>query len=140
MENRIGLLCVGAGILAPVLLLVGGGYLTSTDAAEGCSLFFMSYGIGLLLPGILFLVCALRLQNARGLFPGILWVLFAIPGVTSFAAIFFKFSQWQNIFTIGQGFGCSIPLMFGIGLLIRHKRGRLKLDHDESNQQKIRPD
>ncbi len=129
MKNRIkrmGLVCIGVGILAPVFLLVGGGYLTATNAAEGCLLFFKSYGIGLLFPGLLFFFAALWLPNEKGLIPGILTLIFAIPAVTSLIAILAKFTHWPTIFTIGQGVSCAIVLMLGIGLTIRQLMQRSK--------------
>ena len=121
MNDRTSLYCVCAGVFGPVLLLVGGGFFTSTNAAEGLMLFFQSYGIGLLFPGILFLCSAIWLKKDKGLLPNILWVLFAIPGAGSFAAIMLKFSNWLNIFTVGQGVFWSLVLMFGIGLVLRKK-------------------
>jgi len=126
--KRMGLVCVGVGILAPVFLLVAGGYLTATNAAEGCLLFFKSYGIGLLFPGLLFLCGALWLPNERGLLPGILTLLFAIPAGTSFIAILTRFAHWPTVFTIGQGVSYAIVLMLGIGFTIRQLKQRSKVD------------
>jgi len=117
--KRMGLVCIGVGILAPVFLLVAGGYLTATNAAEGCLLFFRSYGIGLLFPGLLFFFAALWLPNEKGVIAGLLTLIFAIPAGTSFIAILVKFAHWPTIFTIGQGISYAIFLMLGIGLTIR---------------------
>jgi len=122
MNKRTGLFCVGVGVLAPVLLLVGGGYLTSTNAAEGCSLFFRSYGIGLLFPGILFLCGALWLPSGKGPLAWILTVILAIPAGASSVAILVRFAHWSSVFTIGQAVSWSIVLMLGLGLCIRQLR------------------
>ena len=121
MKGQTSLYCICAGVIGPALLLVGGGFFTSTDAADSLMLFFKSYGIGLLFPGVLFLCSAIYLKTDKGLLPNILWILFAIPGAGSFAAIMLKFSNWLNIFTIGQGIAWSLVLMFGIGLFLRKK-------------------
>ena len=121
MNDRTGLYCVCAGVFGPVFLLVVGGFFTSTNAAEGLMLFFKSYGIGLLFPGILFLCSAIRLKQDKGLLPNILLILFAIPSAGSFAAIMLRFSNWLNVFTIGQGVFWSLVLMIGIGLVLRRK-------------------
>jgi len=124
--KQMGLVCIGVGILAPVFLLVAGGYLTATNAAEGCLLFFKSYGIGLLFPGLLFLFAALWLPNERGLIASLLTLIFAIPAGTSFIAILTRFAHWPTIFTIGQGVSYAIFLMLGIGLTIRQLMHRSK--------------
>lgn len=126
--KRLGLVLIGVGILVPVLLLLGGGYLTSTNAADDCRLLLGSYGVGLLFPGLLFLCGALWLPNEKGLLPNILTVLFAIPAGASTLAILFKFTQWFNVFTIGQGIAWSIVLMLGSGLTIRQRMQRSKVD------------
>jgi hypothetical protein len=124
--KRTGLVFIGFGILAPVFLLTAGGYLTATNAVEGCLLFFKSYGIGLLFPGLLFFFAALWLPNERGLIPSLLTLIFAIPAGTSFMAILTKFAHWSTMFTIGQGISYAIFLMLGIGLIIRQLRQRSK--------------
>ena len=121
MKSQTGLYCICAGIFGPVLLLVGGGYLTATNASDGLLLFFKSYGIGLLFPGSLLFCAALWLKTEKGLLANILWPLFAMPGAVSFAAIMFKFPNWLNTFTIGQGMTWSLFLIVGIGLILRKK-------------------
>ena len=120
MTNRTGLCCICVGAFGPVLLLVGGGFLTSTTF-DGLFLFLKSYGIGLFFPGSLLLCAALWLENKKGLLLNILGFLCILPGAVSFAAIMFKFPNWLNIFTIGQGITWPIFLMFGIGLILRKK-------------------
>ena len=125
MKNRIWLLCVGAGILMPLFLLVVGGYLTSTNAAGDCSLFFRSYGVGLLFPGVLFLCGGLWLRSDKGPLARILMLMFAIPASASTIAILtssFWSARWLSVFTMGQAISWSIALMFGIGLWIRQLR------------------
>ncbi len=116
MKERTGLYCVCAGVIGPTLLLIGGGFLTSTNASEGLRLFFTSYGIGLCFPGILFLCSGIWLKTEKGLLPNILWVLLTIPGIGASAAIILKFSNWLSIFTIGQAVFWSLVLMFGTSL------------------------
>jgi len=88
---------------------------------DGLFLFIKSYGIGLVFPGSLFLCAALWLKNEKGIVPATLWFLFAAPGFVSLAAIILKFTNWLNIFTIGQGLVWALLLMFGIGLLLKKK-------------------
>ena len=120
MTNRKSLYCICAGIFGPILLLVGGGFLTSTTF-DGLFLFLKSYGIGLVFPGSLFLCAAIWLKNEKCLLANLLWFLFAIPGVVAFAAIILKFPNWLNTFIIGQGLTWSLFLMFGIGSLMKKK-------------------
>ena len=122
MKKRMGLLCVGVGLLGPLFLLVGGGYLTSTDAAYDCSLFFKSYGIGLLFPGILFLCAGAWLPGWKGAVAWILTVIFAVPAGASALAILLRFGHWQIVFTVGQAVTWSIVLMWGTGLYRRSPR------------------
>ncbi|ODU02064.1 MAG: hypothetical protein ABS79_00910 [Planctomycetes bacterium SCN 63-9] len=133
MQRRAGGLCfVAVGLLGPLFLLWGGGFLRATFAAYWCSVFAAAYGFGMIFPGLLGLSLARRVPDRpavkkRSATKLHIWLRIAFVVLQGF---FFAFCNWffksaffgsmtgQLVFTILMGISFSYPLMFGIGLLL----------------------
>jgi len=130
--KTVAKICMGAGVLAPVFLLVGGGYLTSSNASFAVSLFLGSYLCGLLLSGLLLLRGfklitpnpwrdALKNKMSRAkLFAAVL--AFYMLGFLLIYRYVFSSNLGMNLFTVIHGLTTSSLLVFGIGLSRRIRR------------------
>jgi hypothetical protein len=132
---------IGAGVLMPVFLLVGGGYLTSSNASFAVSLFLGSYLCGLLLPGLLLLRGfksdtvgvdpmtsnpardALKNKMSRTKFLAVAAVLaFYMLVFVLLPRYVFSSNLGVNLFTVIQALVWSSLLMYGIGVSRRIRR------------------
>ena len=129
---------IGAGVLMPVFLLVGGGYLDATNAV---SLFFTAYLCGLLLPGLLLLrgfksdtvgidpmtpnpwrdALKNKMSRTKVLYVAAVLAFYALAFVL-LPRYVFSSNLGVNLFTVIQALVWSSLLMYGIGLSRRIRR------------------
>lgn len=64
-QKTHGVLALLAGLLLPVMLLVGGGFVTATHASYWCGVFGFAYAIGLVFPGIFVFLSARTQTNIQ---------------------------------------------------------------------------
>jgi len=138
MLKKLASVFIGAGLLMPAFLLVGGGYLDATNAV---SLFFTAYLCGLLLPGILLLRGfksdavgvdpatsnpardALKNKMSRAKFLYVAAVLaFYMLALVLLPRYVFSSNLGLNLFTVIQALVWSSLLMYGIGLRRKIRR------------------
>jgi hypothetical protein len=64
-RKTLGIWAIIAGLLFPVILLVGGGFVTATNASYWCGVFGIAYAIGLVFPGILVYLSAKKQREVQ---------------------------------------------------------------------------
>ncbi len=139
--KTVAKMLIGMGVLMPAFLLVGGGYLTSTNAL---SLFFASYLCGLLLPGILLLrgfksdtvgvgpipanpargTLEKKMSRAKLLYVAAVLAFYAL-GFMLLPQYVFSSNLGLNLFTVVQALVWSSLLMYGVGLHRRIRRASM---------------
>ena len=133
--KRFSAYAVAFGVLGPIFLLVGGGYLTATSSS-GLHMFLGAYFGGLLFPGTLLLRefhssfvapgFAERVERAKRLR---IRVLFFSMGCFLFFLEFFLLRRYVfssnvglTLFTVSQGIFYASSLMYGVGLRWRIRK------------------